>query len=117
MASSRSTTSGKCGTRYSISPVYLSTSGTKPRTMQIRVVLSRAADHEVMRGVFPAVSLNLVGALGPCGLLSSADEGNLTLAPKEDAVLDPYPDTVIIDDLANAIEDPVAFWTPALPTY
>jgi hypothetical protein len=32
-------------------------------------------------------------------------QGNLTLALKEDAVLDPYPDTVIIDDLANAIED------------
>src|SRR5215207_6450757 len=42
---------------------------------QIRVVLSRAADHEVMPGVLPAVSLNLVGALGLGGLFCSPDDG------------------------------------------
>jgi hypothetical protein len=31
--------------------------------------------------------------------------GTLTLALKQGVILDPYPDTVIIDDLANAIED------------
>jgi hypothetical protein len=63
--------SGRCGTTYSVSPVALPTSGSRPGMM----AAAAPRTHEVVGCVLKALILDLVGAESPVGPLSSANDG------------------------------------------